>query len=129
MTQLRLSAFPAILSVCRLESGSPVPAWALQGEFSSLTCTKDEISIVCAQDIIPPGVQVERGWRVFKVEGPLDFALIGILANLSSTLAQAGISIFAISTYDTDYILVREADFSKAVRALREAGHSVVVAA
>lgn len=125
MPPLTLSILPSALSVCQLPAGAAIPTW-VSGDFFAITGTPQELSIVCPSAQIPAGVRVENGWRGFKVEGPLDFALIGILANLAGTLAQAGISIFAISTYDTDYLLVREKDLPAAAAALRAAGHQVL---
>ena len=107
--------------------GFEAPEWAWNsGGFSSITHTADELSVVCAESAVPQGVQCERGWRAFKIEGPLDFALVGILASVAVPLAEAGVSIFAISTYETDYIMVKEKDVESAVRALVGAGHRVV---
>ncbi len=122
MQSLSLQILAAPLAVCRLAANDPLPTWALSGDFLSITRTLDELSIVCPEAQAPPGVTVERGWRGLKVSGPLDFALVGILARLSGALAAAGISLFAISTYDTDYLLVRQADLPGAVQALRAAG-------
>jgi uncharacterized protein len=122
-TKLTLSVLPDVLAVCRLASDSAVPGWAMASGFSSITRTADELSIVCPQKQIPSGVRHEGGWRCLKVEGPLDFALTGILASLAVPLGDAGISIFAISTYDTDYQLVRDLDH--AIAALTEFGHRI----
>lgn len=104
--------------VCRLGENEPIPEWAKKGDFYAITKTSDELSIVCSQENIPHDINCERDWRILKVEGPLDFSLIGILASISTLLAQSGISIFAISTYDTDYILVKEKDIDRAIHAL-----------
>lgn len=104
--------------VCRLNKDENIPNWIKKSEFVSITRTADELSIVCTQDDIPDDTKCERNWRVLKVEGPLDFSLVGILASISTILAQNGVSIFAISTYDTDYILVKNQDIAKAVDAL-----------
>lgn len=113
--------------VCRLDKDSRIPDWAYQSEFFSLTKTFDELSIVCLQESIPEGIKCERDWRILKVEGILDFSLTGILASISNTLAKAGISIFAVSTYDTDYVLVKDIDFKNAIEALRQAGFGMEV--
>ena len=114
------------LAICRLKVGVGLPEWASSaGGFSSITRTADELSIVCDASAVPPGVQSEAGWRAFKIAGPLDFALTGILASIAVPLAEAGLSIFAISTYDTDYILVKEIGVDKAARVLQAAGHRV----
>ena len=108
--------------VCRL-SNTESTHWA-EGEFVSITKTEDECSVVCPKACIPEGVKHEGPWSVLKVEGPLDFSLIGILSFISSTLANAEISIFAISTYDTDYILVKSEKLNEAKRCLQDAGIS-----
>lgn len=107
-------------AVCRLNINEEIPTWALKGDFFSVTKTEDELSIVCLQDKIDNDVKYEKDWRVLKVEGPLDFSLIGILANLSKVLADVKVSIFAISTYDTDYILLKDKDLDVAIEALEK---------
>ncbi|MGF1611964.1 MAG: ACT domain-containing protein [Kiloniellales bacterium] len=119
--RLTLCVLPDRLAVCRLVPDAALPPWlAWDGGLVSVTRTADELSIVCAEDRVPEAVQAERGWRALKVLGPLDFALTGILAGLAAPLAGAGISIFALSTYDTDYILVRAADLEQALIVLRQ---------
>ncbi len=122
---LTLSLLPDIYAVCRLDGGAPVPAWALSEGFSSITRTDDELSIVRAQRMIPDGVAAEREWRCLKVEGPLDFALTGVLAGIATTLAHADVSIFAVSTYDTDYILVKEQTLPHTIDALSRQGYHI----
>lgn len=116
--KLTLSILPEKLGICHLGKNSPIPDW-LQGiSFASITRTKNELSIVCPQEKIPAGIMVERDWRAFKVEGPLGFTLTGIVVSLSKPLAEAEISIFYISTYETDYLLVEEKNFEKAAKIL-----------
>lgn len=125
---MNLELLPEGFAVCRLDAQEPVPAWAQRGapaSLCSLTRTPDELSILCPQAWVPAGVRCETGWRAFKVAGPLDFALVGILAELSGTLARANVSLFALSTFDTDYILVKAASLTAATAALRDAGHCV----
>ena len=123
--QLNLEAIEVRLAVCRLDAGRDVPAWVDRSrEFTSVTRTADELSIVCAQADVPEDVPMEGPWRAFRVKGPLVMTLIGVVAALANPLKDAGISIFAISTYDTDYILVHEADFDAAVGVLTQAGHA-----
>ncbi len=110
-------------SICRLERNAPIPEWALTGGFSSITRTVEELSVVCPQNRVPPGVQKQDGWKAVQVEGPLDFSLIGVLASLTVPLAKEGISIFAISTYDTDYLLVKEKELERAIQALQGEGY------
>src|SRR5690349_19722509 len=100
---LTLSILPDTFAVCRLKRDAAIPAWAASGDFFSITRTADELSIVCLQSNVPDGVQCESDWRCFKIEGPLDFALTGILVSVATPLAHVGISVFAIATYDTDY--------------------------
>jgi len=125
MKELVLTILQIRLAVCRLEPDAPVPAWPVCGGFYSITRTADELSVVCDEANIPPGARVEDGWRALKVEGPLDFSLTGILARLAGVLASVKISLFALSTFDTDYILVRETHLRAAAAALREAGYIV----
>ncbi len=122
---LTLSTLPDTLAICRLDPAAPIPSWVTTRDFVSITRTRDELSIVCAQRDVPAGVQCERDWSALKVEGKLDFSLTGILASLVAPLADASISIFAISTYDTDYLLVQETDLPRAVQVLSAAGHKI----
>jgi hypothetical protein len=122
---LTLTILPEILAICRLSVDEIVPEWAMLGEFVSITHTSDELSIVCAAENVPPDVKADRGWRGLKVVGPLDLALTGILASLAHPLAEAKINLFAISTFETDYLLVTEYNLASACEALRQAGHMV----
>jgi uncharacterized protein len=115
------------LAICRLDTKQPLPAWANipAGEFFSATRTPDELSIIVADTRVPRNVKCERDWRLLKVKGPLDFNQVGIISGLSGALADAGVSIFALSTYDTDYVMVKQGDFDRAVAALRQAGYPI----
>ena len=126
MPGLTLSVLAQPLAMVRLEPTAPVPDWEWSGEPCSVTRTAEELSIVCSDSAVPPDTTAQRGWRALKVHGPLDFSLTGVLAALSAPLAQARISIFALSTYDTDYVLVRDDDLDRASDALAHAGHAVV---
>ncbi len=112
-------------AVCRLGRDAPVPPWATTGALSSITRTPDELSVVCAEEAVPEGVKCERGWRCLRVAGTIEFSVIGVLATLAVPLAEAGISVFAVSTFNTDYLLVKERDLPAALDALRRAGHVV----
>jgi hypothetical protein len=112
-------------AVCRLASDAPVPAWAAGGPFVSITRTADELSLVCRQEAVPEGVRCERGWRCLRVAGTLDFSLVGVLASLLDPLAEAGVAVFTVSTFETDYLMVKEPDFPRAAEVLRGAGHAV----
>ena len=117
---LTLSLLPGRFAVCRLAADAVVPATLLSSPqaFLSITRTADELSIVCTEELTPAGAKVQPGWRAFKVEGPLDFTLTGIMATLATPLATAKISLFAVATFDTDYLLVQEADLEPAITAL-----------
>lgn len=109
---------PNRLAVCRLGNNARIPSWATDGTFFSISKTDDELSIVCSEDKVPDYIKSEKNWRAFKVMGPLDFSLTGILASLTNPLAETKISIFAISTFDTDYLLVKDDNLEKAVKVL-----------
>ena len=117
--KLSLSIIPGIFGICHLAKNSEIPEWTRSFVgFCSITRTDDELSIVAPQEKIPAGVLVEKGWLTFKVQGPLGFSLTGIVSSLSTPLAKAKISIFYISTYETDYLMVEEKNFSKAKKIL-----------
>ena len=121
---MQLSVLPDKLAVCRLSSSEDVPSWVWGNKsLLSVTYAADELSVVCASENVPNDVQCEREWRAMKVQGPLDFALTGILAAIAGPLAGSGIAIFALSTYDTDYILVKEDVLQQAVTVLKQHGH------
>lgn len=125
LSGLTLELLAERLAIIRLPPDADVPQLPLSNSLLSLTVTRDEISIVCPEDAAPEGVESALGWRALRVAGELDFALIGIMASLTGALAAAGVSVFALSTYTTDYLLVREAALDQAVAALRSAGHTV----
>lgn len=121
---LVLTLLPAICAVSRLERDAAIPPWAA-GEFVSITRTKDELSIVCDEVAVPDGVRTERSWRCLKVDGPIPFEMTGIASALTTPLAAAGISVFLVATFDTDYVLVKSEKLEDAAAALRSAGHIV----
>jgi hypothetical protein len=123
---LSLVLLPGVLAICRLGPAEGVPAWADSGGFCSVTRTAEELSIVCPQEDVPDGIRCVRGWRCLRVAGTLDFSLVGVMAGLVAPLAVAGVSVFPVCTFDTDHLLVREADLARAVDALRASGHTVV---
>ncbi len=125
MLRLSLALMPGSFAVCRLDPDDPVPAWASPGQFISTTRTPDELSIVCPEHLVPDGVRCERGWRCLRVAGPLDFTMTGVVASLALPLAEAGISTFIVSTFDTDYVFVKETTVAKTRAALQAAGHDV----
>ena len=124
--RLNLTFVDGTFAVCRLGADAPIPPWATGGSFFSITRTADELSAVCRQDAVPEGVVGERGWRCLRVAGTIPFSVVGVLASLVAPLAEAGISVFAVSTFDTDYLLVKEKDFGEALDALRRSGHAVL---
>jgi hypothetical protein len=125
VSHLHLSVLEAPLAIVRLPPTAELPGWAWSGDLSSVTRTAEELTIVCSDASVPTDAGAQRGWRALKVQGPLDFSLTGVLAALTAPLAQARISIFALSTYDTDYVLVRGEDLDRACETLTQAGHAV----
>jgi hypothetical protein len=120
-----LQQFPEKLAVVRLPAGSEVPPWAESASLLSITATATETSVICAGRDVPTKVVAQKGLTAFAVQGGPPHATAGVLSALLAPLAEAGISIFTVSTYDTDYLLVRAADLDRAVAALRRAGHRV----
>jgi hypothetical protein len=121
-----LSLLPETFAICRLAKGASLPQWVRTDLFFSITGTPDELSLVCPAEPVPEDVQADRGWKCFKLHGPFPFSLVGILNSVTIPLAQANIGIFAVSTYDTDYVLVKEHDLQQAIAALTQAGHSIL---
>ena len=120
-----LQALPGLSAVCRLPPDAPWPIWA-KGDFVTISRTVDELSVVCAAECVPADVRCERGWRCLRVAGVIDFSVVGVLSSLTAPLAEAGVSVFAVSTFDTDYLLVKEVDFGRACAALRVHGHLLI---
>ena len=128
MPQLTLKVIKQMLTIHRYAADSQIPVQVYDCEFYSITRTDEELSIVCSATVQIKGDSSSTDWLGFKVQGPLDFSLTGILAELSAVLAQASISIFAISTYDTDYILVKADKMQAATRVLEDAGYLILPA-
>ncbi len=122
---LRLQLLPGRLAVARLSGTDPVPAWVDGPGVVSITRRAGELSVVCADARVPVEVRAERGWRALEVEGPIDFQEVGVLHALTGPLSRAAVSVFAIATFDTDLVLVREETLARAVEALRAAGHRI----
>jgi hypothetical protein len=120
---LTLSLLPGRFMICRLGPKAIFPDWANDGSFISITRTCDELSVVCTEASVSEDVKADRGWRCFRVEGPLDLSLTGVLASIAAPLAEARINIFAVSTYDTDYLLVKEEKLARSEEVLVRAGH------
>ena len=122
---MQLYALDELYAIVRLEPDADVPVWARTGHFWSITRSDSELSIVCPQEDVPPDASAERGWCALEVAGPLDFSLTGVVSSLVAPLADEEIPLFLISTFETDYLLVREPDLHRSVEALTSAGHSV----
>ena len=122
---LELSLLPERFAISRLATDSPIPAWGTQGPFFSVTRTGDELSIVTELSRFPVGIHSQPGWRALRVHGPFVLSEIGVLAALATPLAEARISLFAISTFDTDYLLVASETLPAAVASLERAGHTI----
>ena len=125
MKRLRLRLVPGRFAVARLGPRDAVPAGLDVRGLLSITRTPDELSIVCAEGLLPEGTRIENGWRCLAVQGPLPFSAIGILSSLAGPLAEAEVSVFAISTFETDYLLVPGAQLDRALSSLAAAGHEV----
>jgi hypothetical protein len=124
--RLPLELLPDTLAICRLDPGASIPPWAAQpSRFLTLSRTAEELSITTFQSAVPAGVTCERDYRAVRVRGPLPLNLVGVLAAIADPLAAAGLSIFAISTYDTDYVLVKARELEAALKALQQAGHQI----
>lgn len=126
MRSLRLTVVEGEFAVWRLDPVEPMPSLGM-GSLVSVTRTEDELSIVSRSTEVAAGATAESGWRCLRVEGPMAFDETGVLADLSAPLARAEIPIFVISTYDTDYLLVKAADFDRACSTLSDEGHSINV--
>ena len=126
MSGLELSVLEGTLAISRLPANVPPPNWALAGnEFLAFVRTGEELSVVAPRKSVPEAAVGDDGWRAIRVDGQLDLTETGVLASLAAPLADAGVSIFAISTHDTDYVLVKEEKLQDAVAALGAAGHRV----
>jgi len=123
--QLKFRQLHGTYAIVRLALDAPVPAWAMKGEFTSITRTADELSVVCPTENLPPDVKSSHRWICLKLEGPFPFALTGVLLSFIEPLSNNGVPIFTISTYDTDYVLIQEEWVGAAISALQAAGHEL----
>jgi hypothetical protein len=123
---LTLTILAETFAISKLDRGAPIPNWTSSSGWWSVTRTDDELSVVCPESQVPTDVISNRGWKCLKVAGPLDFALTGVLASLLKPLAEARISVFSISTFDTDYLLVKTESLAATARLLSLAGHQVL---
>jgi uncharacterized protein len=124
LRHLQLSLLPENYAIVGLSALADIPNWAIQGPFFSITRTSDELSIVVEAARVPEGIQSQSGWRIIRVHGPFVLSEVGVLASLAGPLAAARISLFVISTFDTDYLLVSSESLDAAVQVLERAGHS-----
>jgi hypothetical protein len=111
------------LAVCQLAPDTPTPSWALEANFFCVIRAADELSIVSPEDRVPHGTSAERGWMALQLQGPFPFSMTGVLASFVQPLAEAQIPVFAISTFNTDYVLIKRDDLERALIALASAGH------
>ncbi len=125
MAELTLILAPERFAICRLPPTAPIPPLPLNASLVSVTLTSDELSFVVPEYAAPADARIAGGWRALRVAGTLDFSLTGILASLATPLAKAGVSIFALSTFDTDYLLIQETGLEQALTVLRAEGHTV----
>lgn len=124
--QLKFQCLAGAFAILRLAPDASVPEWATKGEFSSITRTADELSIVCLADHLPGDVDSQPRWICLKLEGPFPFSQTGVLLSFIEPLSSKGIPIFAISTYDTDYVLIQEEFAGMALDSLQQAGHELL---
>jgi hypothetical protein len=124
--QLKFRRLPGTYAIVRLDPDAAVPDWAMKGEFTSITRTNDELSVVCPTENLPADVRSSHRWLCLKLEGPFPFSLTGVLLSFIEPLSYSAIPIFAISTYDTDYVLVQEQDTDRALDVLLHAGHELI---
>ncbi len=118
---MTIRILPIEVAICRLDPGAEVPAWSLRSRFAAVTRTARELSVVCECGLVPRDVRSERCWAVLELQGPIPFEETGVLSSVLEPLARAGVSILAVSTYDTDYVLVKTERLEEAVRALAPA--------
>ncbi len=125
MHQLVIHQLSREWAVLRLPPEADVPAWAWKGQIAAVVRTSFELSIVCDESVVPKGVMAESGWTALMLEGPIPFSMTGVLASVLTPLATAEISVFAVSTFDTDYVLIKTRQIEQALDALTNAGHVV----
>jgi hypothetical protein len=127
-TILTLDLLEENFVICRLSPSSSLPSWAFTGPFISITKTNDELSIITIDDNrLPKDIQCERNWKCFKLKGPFPFDMTGVLSSILNPLAKADIAILAISTFDTDYVMIKEKNLQIAIDVLKQNGHTVNV--
>ena len=123
LKRVSLVVLKEALAICRLEPHQGIPEWVVDSPFYAVTRTQDELSVVCPEKRVPRGIKLDQGWRCLKVQGPISLSETGVLASLAGPLAKAGISVFAVSTFDTDYLLIKKERLVQATKVLRQAGY------
>ena len=125
MRRLNLATVKETMAICRMEPHECVPVWVTESPFYAITKTDDELSLVCPQHKVPRKVEADRNWRCLKIQGPMALSQTGVLASLTGPLADARVSVFVISTFDTDYLLIKKKNLLRAIEILRRSGHFV----
>ena len=123
---MKIKIDKTLYAISKLDKYDKIPAWINFDSFFSITNTDEEFSIVCEEKFVPKNIISDFGWNILKILGPLDFSLVGILSKISGILAKEGISIFAISTYDTDYILVKSDKIDQTIEVLKRSDYEIV---
>jgi len=124
--RMALTVLPEAMAICRLGPDEPAPDWLAHNVFYCLTHTAESLTVVTLEDSVPEQVECDRGWRCLEVRGPLALDLTGVLATLTAPLARAGVPVFVVSSYETDFLLVKESVLTQARRALEQAGHVIL---
>jgi uncharacterized protein len=123
-----LKVLPKKFSILKFQPDSILPGWIYLSDFYSITKTQEELSVVAAQpDSFEDNITASKNWRVLKIIGPLDFSLIGVIADISNILKDASVTIFTISTYNTDYILVKQKDLDVTIKSLRDKNYNIMI--
>jgi uncharacterized protein len=124
LRRLNLATMKETMAICRMEPHEGIPAWVVESPFYAVTRTEDELSLVCPEKRVPQEIKSDRGWCCLKIQGPMALSETGVLASLTGPLAETGISVFVVSTFDTDYLLIKKKHLVRATRVLVQAGHS-----
>ncbi|MEI7990176.1 MAG: ACT domain-containing protein [Chloroflexota bacterium] len=120
-----LTLYPLSMSICRMPPNAPFPQWVKGIQIIFISHTPDELCVICPEVVLPKGIPGERNWRLLRIEAIFDFSEVGVLYTISKAFADANVSILTISTFDTDYFLIRDKDLERALAALYKAGHRV----
>ena len=126
---LEFTILKDLYSIFRLDENSDIPEWVFDSQFYSITKTSEELSVVCrpTDNVQSENMLIDKQWRIFRINGPIDLSQVGIIAHVSGILNNENIGIFPIATYDTDYILIRNNNTSRAIAVLENEGHKVLI--